>query len=82
MNEIKSEHLAYSILFRATQGGYITTEQADSSKFQDAAESISERHRSDDEIGSSDWTYIIKEFLEELGYETYFNNEGVLCLKK
>lgn len=73
--------LTSSILRKAILAGAITPEQAKSESIIEAAENIAYEHKDDEEVGSSDMTFILKEFLDEIGVETYWENNR-LSIKK
>ena len=66
--------LTSSIIRKAISFGAITAEQANSKAVIEAAEEVAYNHIDDEEIGSSDMTFILKEFLDEIGLETYWDN--------
>lgn len=70
------EFLSSQILRNAVRIGAITIEQANSnSSIRSVAREVADEHRNDEEIGSSDMTFILKEFLDEIGLETYFGGD-------
>jgi hypothetical protein len=75
------EPLAFDILHRSLRNRYITIEEATDESVIDAAREVAEFHADDEEIGSSDMTFIIKEFLDSIGKETGFEN-GRLTVSK
>lgn len=68
------DSLKQQILSRAVRNGYIDKKDVDNPNVQRAAESTAEYNSDMNEIGSSDWTYILKDFLDTAGYETTFVN--------
>ena len=71
------EFLSSQILRNAVRIGAITLEQANSnSNIRSVAEEVAGDHRDDEEIGSSDMTFILKEFLDGIGLETYFGGNS------
>lgn len=75
------DNLANSILRKAVMGNFITVEKANEMSVQGVAVEVSFDHRDDEEIGSSDMTFILKEFLDGIGVETYWENGTRLALK-
>jgi len=73
--------LANSILNSATKSGFISLTEVKESRTQDQAVEIAEDHEDDEEIGSSDMTFILKEFLDGLGKKTGFVNNRLTILK-
>lgn len=70
------EFLSSQILRNAVRIGAITVEQANSnSSIRSVAREVADEHRNDEEIGSSDMTFILKEFLDGIGLETYFGGD-------
>ena len=71
------EFLSSQILRSAVRIGAITIEQANSnSNIRSVAREVANDHRDDEEIGSSDMTFILKEFLDGIGLETYFGGNS------
>ena len=68
-NEIfgTDDYLADRILQRAFVGGYITLVDANDCNNQSMAEEVARSHADDEEIGSSDFTFILGEFLSDIG---------------
>ena len=74
--------LAFNILHHSLRMGYITIEEATDENVIDVAREVAEYHKDDEEIGSSDMTYIVKEFLEGIGKKTSFNERGFLMVSE
>ena len=68
------EPLAFDILHRSLRNRYITIEEATDESVIGVAREVAGDHADDEEIGSSDMTFIIKEFLDGIGKETGFEN--------
>lgn len=67
-----SQSLSISILQRAFNSNFITEEDLLVRNNYAIAEEIAEYHSDDEEIGSSDMTFIVKEFLDGMGKKTDF----------
>ena len=71
--DIKTRNpLAASILRRAVMGNFISIEDSKITSIKGVAEEVADEHADDEEIGSSDFTFILKEFLDGLGLKTDF----------
>jgi len=70
--------LAEKILNHGMRMNAINSKQATENDIRLAAEEVAYYHKDDEEIGSSDWTFIMKEFLDGIGYETYWNDKDRL----
>lgn len=68
------EPLAFDILYRSLRNMYITIEEATDESVIGVAREVAEDHADDEEIGSSDMTFIVKEFLDGIGKKTGFEN--------
>ena len=66
------EGLAANIISHAYAKGYISEEDLYIQNTYDTAEEVAEDHEDDEEIGSSDFTFILKEFLDGIGKQTGF----------
>ena len=66
--------LAFNILHDSLRRGYITIEEATDENIIGVAREVAEDHADDEEIGSSDMTFIVKEFLDGIGKKTGFEN--------
>ena len=75
------EPLAFDILYRSLRNRYITIEEATDESVIGVAREVAEDHADDEEIGSSDMTFIVKEFLDGIGKKTGFEN-GRLTVSK
>lgn len=64
--------LTFDILYSSLQRGYITMEEASDKNVINAAKEVALDYEDDEEIGSSDMTFIIKEFLDDIGKKTGF----------
>jgi hypothetical protein len=73
------EPLAFDILHRSLRNRYITIEEATDESVIGVAREVAGDHADDEEIGSSDMTFIIKEFLDGIGKETGFE-KGLLTV--
>jgi len=73
--------LAFNILHHSLRRGYITLEEATDESVIGVAEEVAGYHEDDEEIGSSDMTFIVKEFLDGIGKKTDFEN-GRLVVSK
>jgi hypothetical protein len=78
IENIEVSRLASSILVNAVEKRFITIDQYNDNDVRSVAEEVAEDHRNDDEIGSSDWTYIMKEFYDGIGYKTSFENNRLV----
>jgi len=74
------------LIHKAVNNKYITNQEASSSQVLEAADTVISRWKEhlgeDGEIGTSDFTQMIKEFLEELGQECYFEKNVLKCKTK
>ena len=68
------EPLAFNILYHSLTNRYITIEEATDESVIGVAREVAEDHADDEEIGSSDMTFIVKEFLDGIGKKTDFEN--------
>ena len=68
------EPLAFDILYSSLRNKYITIEEATDESVIGVAREVAEDHADDEEIGSSDMTFIVKEFLDGIGKKTDFEN--------
>ena len=75
------EPLAFNILYSSLRNKYITIEEATDESVIGVAREVAEDHADDEEIGSSDMTFIVKEFLDGIGKKTGFEN-GRLVVSK
>jgi len=75
------EPLAFNILYSSLRNKYITIEEATDESVIGVAREVAEDHADDEEIGSSDMTFIVKEFLDGIGKKTDFEN-GRLVVSK
>jgi hypothetical protein len=75
------EPLAFNILYSSLRNRYITIEEATDESVIGVAREVAEDHADDEEIGSSDMTFIVKEFLDGIGKKTGFEN-GRLTVSK
>ena len=75
------EPLAFDILYSSLRNKYITIEEATDESVIGVAREVAEDHADDEEIGSSDMTFIVKEFLDGIGKKTDFEN-GRLVVSK
>jgi hypothetical protein len=68
------EPLAFDILYHSLRNRYITIEEATDESVIGVAREVAGDHADDEEIGSSDMTFIVKEFLDGIGKKTGFEN--------
>ncbi len=66
------ERFGAQIIDRCLSRDFITKEESISQQTIDVANEIAWEHKDDDEIGSSDMTYIMKDFLDGIGKKTDF----------
>lgn len=73
---VPSEEDVYNLIPKAIRWGFITKEEfeADKDRFISAAAETAEEWKDAEEIGSSDMTYMMKEFLSDAGIKTDFVN--------
>mgnify|MGYP003970770547 FL=1 len=76
------EPLAFDILYRSLRNRYITMEEATDESVIGVAREVAGDHADDEEIGSSDMTFIVKEFLDGIGKETGFDSKGFLTVNE
>ena len=76
------EPLAFNILYHSLKRRYITIEEATDKNVIDVAREVAGYHEDDEEIGSSDMTFIVKEFLDGIGKETGFENGRLTVSEK
>ena len=76
------EPLAFDILHRSLRNRYITIEEATDESVIGVAREVAGDHADDEEIGSSDMTFIVKEFLDGIGKETGFENGRLIVSEK
>jgi hypothetical protein len=76
------EPLAFNILHSSLRRGYITMDEATDKNVIDVAREVEGYHEDDEEIGSSDMTFIVKEFLDGIGKETGFENGRLIVSEK
>ena len=83
-NGIKSTRnpLAFQILRKAVISKFITLEDANVLSIRSVAEEIADEHNDDEEIGSSDMTFILKEFLDGIGFQTDFVDDKLVVKGK
>lgn len=74
------EVLGRSIIHASLSWGFINNEEAEDVNIQGIANEVAWEHKDDEEIGSSDMTFIVKSFLDGMGKKTDFVNGKLVVL--